>query len=275
MVLVGPTYSQYLVIDSFSMVDNNISIQDTLLSSYGEYGCTDINYKIDLDQDSVPDINFYLECYMGGRGGYEKIFVTSYNNFYIHADTSYIEHFQFIDTVGQVQNTSRITTVVRKYNFGDTIFNNQSVLSNDVKLLYRSTGTDPSCTYRNINLFLKDTSYIAFEKSNGDLYFLKIGVPNGCKLELISLKSNAYINRIDDKKISGNDIFPNPATDIINFKEGSFNSIQIYTMQGILLVEKDIKWSQKSLDISNFKSGLYTVILKAEKNRYITKLLKL
>ncbi len=46
-------------------------------------------------------------------------------------------------------------------------------------------------------------------------------------------------------------------------------------MQGTLLIEKKLSYSQKAFDISNLKSGFYTVILKTNRKRYITKLLKL
>lgn len=275
MVLYGQNYAQFLVVDNSSSGGSNIPIQDTILSPIDTvWGyCTSINYDIDLDQDSIPDIDFYLECSLGGLGSHGIMYLTAFNNFSIHVDTSYIEHYQFIDSVGQVQDTTRKTPVVRNYNFGDTIFSNQGYLSTEEFLLYNSFGNYPSCTYHNIDLFLEDTSYIAFEKSNLDLYYLKIHVPYSSKLELIYGKTNAQINGINENEVSENIIFPNPANEIINFRKG-FDLIQIYNTQGTLLIEKKLLDTQLTIDISNLKSGFYIVILKTKRNRYITKLLR-
>jgi len=272
MFSIGQTTAQYLVISE----GNNIPFQDTILSSIDPIwgSCTSVNYNIDLDQDSISDIDFYLECYMGGMGSYYEMSLTSFNNFSIHVDTSYIEHFQYIDSVGQVHDTTRKTSVVRKYNLGDTIFGMQNFFGTEEKLLHYSFGNYPSCVYNNIDLFLEDTSYISFEKSNGDLYYLKIYVPLRSELELIYAKTNIQTNGINENELSENCIFPNPAKQIINFRK-AYDLIGIYTMQGTLLIEKNLQDTQKTLDISYLKSGFYVVIIKTDSNRNITKLLKL
>lgn len=274
--IVGQNNAQNLIIGDGILGGYNIPFQDTLLSSIDpNWGnCSSFNFSFDIDQDSIPDINFYLECYMGGSGGFYKMSLTSYNNFSIHVDTSYTEHFQFIDSVGQIHDTTRKTPVVRKYNFGDTIFSNQVFYDTEAPLLYYSYGNFPSCIYNNIDLFLQDTSYITLEKSNGDLYYLKIHVPFKSTLGLINAKTNAQIQGINENEISKNIIFPNPAKDVLNFKL-AINLIEIYNMQGTLLMEKKIINTQRKLDISQLKSGFYLLILKTDNKRYLTKQLKL
>ncbi len=273
--IIRQTNAQYLVVDNPIYGGNNIPFQDTILSSIDTMGfCTSLNYYFDLDQDSIQDIDFYLDCYMGGLGSGYFMSLTSFNNFSIHIDTSYVEHFQFINNYGQVQDTSRIIPTVRKYNWGDTIFSNQSILAAEGNLLNFSYGNYPPCVYNGINLFLEDTSYISLEKSNGDLYYLKIYVPSYSALELIYAKTNAQVSVNSVNELPEHYIFPNPAKEIINFRK-AFDLIQIYTMQGTLLIEKKLSYSQKAFDISNLKSGFYTVILKTNRKRYITKLLKL
>ena len=268
------TNAQYLVAGYTSSGGNYIPFQDTILSSIDPIwgSCTSEHYyfDFDLDQDSNPDIEFDLQCYWGGMGSYNNISLTSFNDFSIHVDTNYVEHAQFLDSLGQAHNTSRITPVVRKYNRGDTIFNNQDMLATEEKLLHYSVGYSPSCVYNNINLFFEDTSYIALEKSNLDLYYLKIYVPDASTLELIYAKTNAEISGSNENDI----LFPNPAKEIINFKK-AVDLISVYTVQGTLLIEKNLIDTQKPLDISYLKSGFYIVILKADSKRYITKLLKL
>ncbi len=128
MFLVGQTNAQYLVPDSSSLGGNNIPLQDTVLSSLGPWwDCTDSFFYFNLDQDTIPDVEFHLWCYMGGMGDVYEISIATFNDFLIHVDTGYIEHYQYFDdSTGQVYDTTRITPVVKKYNFGDTIFNNQA-----------------------------------------------------------------------------------------------------------------------------------------------------
>ncbi|OYT16414.1 MAG: hypothetical protein B7C24_07885, partial [Bacteroidetes bacterium 4572_77] len=213
---------------------NNIPFQDTILSSRDMWGsCSSFNYNFDLDQDSIPDLDFHLQCYMGGMGDSDKMTLTSFNDFSIHVDTSYIEHFQFIDADGQVHDTTRKRPVVRKYNLSDTIFGNQGFLATSEKLLFYSIGYYPSCVDNNIDLFLKDTSYIAFEKSNGDLYYLKIYMHSKSELEIMFAKTNAQTNDINEYKLSENNIFPNPANKVINKRKKIYNkTIKIITICG-------------------------------------------
>ncbi|MDA3944804.1 MAG: T9SS type A sorting domain-containing protein [Bacteroidetes bacterium] len=275
MILIGHINAQYLVIDDSISGGDIIPFQDTLLSSIEpDWGyCNSINYFVDLNQDSVQDIDFYLECYMGGMGSYYKMYLTTLNDFSIHTDTSYFEHFQFIDFVGQVQDTTRITSVVKKYQLGDTIYKNQCILSTQEKLLYYSLGNDPVCVFNNIDLFLEDTSYIVFEKSNGDLYYLKIFIPYKSTLELIYAKTSDQTFGIDENDLLQNSIYPNPATELINFKK-DFDLIEIYNIQGTLLIEKNESYTQNTIDISSLKSGFYIVILKKDSAKYLTKLIK-
>jgi len=276
LVLVGHINAQYLIVNNSSLGGNYIPFQDTILSSIDPiWGtCTDLNYYIDLDQDSIQDIEFYLWCYMGGMGSDYEISLATFNDFSIHVDTSYIEHFQFIDSVGQVHDTIRITPVVKKYNWGDTIFNNQDILATEEKMLYYSFGNYPPCLHYNIDLFLEDTSYIAFEKSNGDLYCLEIYVPFYSNLELTYAKTNAQTFGINENELLQNYLFPNPARKVINFRK-AYDYLAIYSAEGTLLVEKNELGTQKTIDISYLKSGFYIVILKKDRTRYITKLLKI
>jgi hypothetical protein len=166
-----------------------------------------------------------------------------------------------------------ITSVVKKYQLGDTIYKNQCILSTQEKLLYYSLGNDPVCVFNNIDLFLEDTSYIVFEKSNGDLYYLKIFIPYKSTLELIYAKTSDQTFGIDENDLLQNSIYPNPATELINFKK-DFDLIEIYNIQGTLLIEKNESYTQNTIDISSLKSGFYIVILKKDSAKYLTKLIK-
>jgi hypothetical protein len=274
LLLIGQIKGQNIVIDHPVLGGFTIPFEDTIISSYNESGCTTSNYYVDLDWDSNHDIRFYLTCYMGGIGnGYEMTLFTL-NNFSIHVDTTYFEHFQFIDTSGIVNDSIRRSSVVKKYNSGDPIYNHQNILSSEEKLLYYSSGNYPPCVYNNINLFFQDTSYIAFENSTGNLYYLKIFVSSKSSIHLFSAKSNVQGVFINEQKFEQNYIFPNPATEIIYLKE-DFDMVAIYSIQGTLLVKENFFGARDYMNISTLPKGIYLVRLTKNESTYLSKLVKL
>ena len=274
LLLIGQIKGQNIVIDHPVLGGFNIPFQDTVISSYNEYGCTTSNYYVDLDRNSNHDIQFYLTCYLGGMGNGYEMTLFALNNFFIHVDTTYSEHFQFLDTSGIVNDSIRRSSVVKKYNSGDTIYNHQNILSSEEKLLYYSSGNYPLCIYNNINLFFQDTAYIVFENSTGDLYYLKIFVSSKSSIHLFSAKSNVQGVGINEQKAQQNYIFPNPATEIIYLKQ-DFDIAEIYSIQGTLLVKENFIGSGDYMNISTLPKGIYLVRLTKNEFTYLSKLVKL
>jgi hypothetical protein len=62
-------------------------------------------------------------------------------------------------------------------------------------------------------------------------------------------------------------LYPNPAQDILNIQTGLLNdlSLQIYDMQGKMLIDKKLNYSSEQIDISQFKQGLYFYFLSNSK----------
>ena len=274
----GLLSAQYLVINNSTSGGINIPFQDTLLSSLDPvWGyCTNLNYNVDLDNYSTNDVDFSLECYVGGMGSYYKMYISTLNNFSVHINTSFEEHFQYIDSLG-IHDTTRNTAIIRKYFWADTIYANQNLESTGNYLLYQSYGYYPSCVYNNIDAFLGDTSYIAFTKNDGNtvsLYYLKIYVPSKYKLELISAKTNEQSGDINDNELLSNYIFPNPAKEGIRFKEG-YDFVEIYTLQGTLVIKENLSNTQNLFDISQLNRGFYIVNLKKNETNFFNKLMKL
>jgi len=205
--------------------------------------------------------------------GYEMT-LFALNNFFIHVDTTYSEHFQFLDTSGIVNDSIRRSSVVKKYNSGDTIYNHQNILSSEEKLLYYSSGNYPPCIYNNINLFFQDTAYIVFENSTGDIYYLKIFVSSKSSIHLFSAKSNVQGVGINEQKAQQNYIFPNPATEIIYLKQ-DFDMAEIYSIEGTLLVKENFLGFGDYMNISTLPKGIYLVRLTKNESTYLSKLVKL
>ena len=178
--------AQYIVIDSSDLSGTSIPFQDTVVSSY-DNGCLyyPVNYSLDLDQDQDDDIYFELHCYLGGMGGWKEISLSTQNNFFAHLDISYQEH---------LTDTTRTTTVIKKYNWNDTIFADQIASTNEYFLHHKSWGYWPEYTlFNNINLFENDTAYIAFTKNDGhnSIYYIKVLVSGGTSLYLFFAKTNS------------------------------------------------------------------------------------
>jgi len=68
-------------------------------------------------------------------------------------------------------------------------------------------------------------------------------------------------------------IYPNPSTDIATFKlnNGLIKTITIYSMDGRLVLQKDIKQNLLELNTSSYKQGIYMVVVLNEKGETITK----
>lgn len=73
-------------------------------------------------------------------------------------------------------------------------------------------------------------------------------------------------------------IFPNPTNTIVNIvakeKFGLFNKIEIYNLEGNLILEKTGKLSNVSIDVSNFPLGTYLVKIHSNSVIYSDKFIK-
>jgi tRNA isopentenyl-2-thiomethyl-A-37 hydroxylase MiaE len=66
-------------------------------------------------------------------------------------------------------------------------------------------------------------------------------------------------------------VYPNPTKDIITIDTRLNIEIELYNMTGILMLkEKNIN----RIDISNYSSGIYNMIITHEDKRFINKIIK-
>ena len=273
--------AQYVVINNSNISGNSIPFQDTIISSLNIWGqCTGdiVYYSVDLDQDLFNDVDFVSRCYWGGKGGSESIAVSTQNNFSVHIDTSYQEY---------VTDTILTTTVVKKYTWGDTIYDNQNSTTTSNFIHLRSWATFPSpWVFSNINLFKGETSYIAFTKNDEAfrIYYIKIHVQNGVTIQLISAKTNDPSGNIDEATENANlQAYPNPFTTSTTIEyeliEPSHVQLTIYNAIGetIYVAQEGIKqqgkhtftWSPESLP-----EGMYYGVLRSEEEVRVVKMIK-
>ncbi|MDD2386938.1 MAG: C10 family peptidase [Bacteroidales bacterium] len=74
-------------------------------------------------------------------------------------------------------------------------------------------------------------------------------------------------------------IYPNPTHDIINLRNNSSSTIncliEIYNIQGKKVFEKEMYKSNMSIDISEFKKGVYTIKINADSKLIVKRIIKL
>ena len=67
-------------------------------------------------------------------------------------------------------------------------------------------------------------------------------------------------------------MYPNPATSILNIKGEYLISTTIYDINGRAVLQTDLQ-NTEAIDISNLESGVYTVNIHSEKGEYVQKLI--
>jgi hypothetical protein len=238
-----------LAIDSSAAAGYFVPFSDTTLSSISpSASCITTNFTMDLDGDSSTDVEFLVSCSMGGQGSMYSISIKTYNDFLIHSDTNYIEHFQYITPGGAVHDTTRKRTVILKYSWGDLIQSGQASLYSNLPIYSYATGNFPSCVYTNIEPGLLDTFYIALETFTHDIYYFKLSNPSRYELRIFSVKSS--VHQLQQDII----VFPNPSSDILYFNKPC-GLVEIYSIDGKLVkLQTDL---YDTLDVSELSNGTY------------------
>jgi Secretion system C-terminal sorting domain len=257
----GQTNSSFLIIGNSSLGGYNVPFQDTAIFQSSS-SCT-ANYAVDLNQDSIADVNFYLVRYLGGFYSYFQIFPTTFNDFSMHVDNNYVEHYQYLSATGGAIDTTRITSVIKKYSNGDTLYSTQSSLSTASTLLNYYRSSYPPCTYNNINLFAGDTANIAFEQNNGDLYYIKIYSNSFGNVVLIEVKTNS-VNFAPRANIN---ISPNPASDhlLVKIPEKLMGApFTIYDSSGRIMKSGTLMQEEQVIEIWDLEKGMYVFKINNE-----------
>lgn len=270
---------QFVIINDTIHGGNIIPFQDTILNNYPCDWNDFTTYYIDLDQDTINDIKFEVYCEYDGVFFLDYIKVSTLSDFSFHIDTNYIDssYYDFGDSIILIDVFKR--TVVKKYNSGDTIYENSLSTSEETFLSmfsYTYTGW-PDQINGNVCHFLGDTSYIAFIKNNGQseyIYYFKVFVQDYSIIQLISAKSNDIIYSGNaETRIQNGAIYPNPVEEKIFFL-GDFSFYEIYTLQGISIQSGWIIDTQNSIIVSDIPHGLYILKLRNKEIEYNAKFIK-
>ena len=270
-VLISTIFTSFqvctqVVIDSSILSGYTIPFHDTTLSSISpSASCSPSSFLIDLNEDSSADVEFFVSCNMGGLGSTFDIKVKSYAGFYIHSDTNYLEHFQYVAPGGSVTDTTRQRTVIQEYNWGDVVQGGEAILSTELSIYSYSHGNFPSCIYTNLEPVLNDTFYLVIESSNQDVYYFKLSNLSRNELRIFSVKSSVpRLNKVL--------VFPNPSADRLYFNK-PYMAVEIYNSLGDLVKKQmDV---YEFMDISSLSNGSYWVSVQDNGTVMRAKFLKL
>jgi len=87
--------------------------------------------------------------------------------------------------------------------------------------------------------------------------------------------------RIGDESLAEEstlNLYPNPASDIINFELNNSSDKEmkadIYDIQGRLIETINIAINETTIDISKLENGIYVLVLSNEENTYTKKFIK-
>lgn len=125
---------------------------------------------------------------------------------------------------------------------------------------------DPGGNFTNLGTFGGNWSSFG-EDINGELYLVNY---NG-----LIFKIEGEILSVDSNELASLQMFPNPASDSVNFRwnAGNIQEIEVLDMRGsVLASEKKINASQIEIPTSILSRGIYLVRIQTEKGRAIKKL---
>ena len=78
-----------LVIDSSTSAGYSVPFSDTTLSSISSSAsCTSTIFPLDLNGDTSTDVEFLVNCSIGGQGSMYSISIKTYTDFLIHSDNT-------------------------------------------------------------------------------------------------------------------------------------------------------------------------------------------
>ncbi|HKO41125.1 MAG TPA: T9SS type A sorting domain-containing protein, partial [Nitrososphaeraceae archaeon] len=147
------------------------------------------------------------------------------------------------------------------------------IKNNIVEFVFENIALE-SGGHGNILLKVKSESNLtsgAIVKKRADIYFdYNAPIDTGFENTVFQALSNSSF--VKDNSIS---IYPNPTNSVINIKcENSIKSIELYDVQGRILVTKMVSDNNEVLDISNKSNGIYFLKITSENGIKVEKIIK-
>ena len=265
-VLSGIAFSQVqmLVIDTNQSNLMFTEINDTLWNS------PPFQYKwlgIDVTGDHINDLIVSCDGYQGSAGDESEMWLEGIGN------TEYVLDTMLIDSIEQYGLPGSLFIVdtfqlVYKYSYGDTLYS-AAYFTAEKQYMVHTYNYPPGMFGPGARLYLHGwvggDHYIGFKTIiNGDTYlgWLKVEVKNGTKI--IVKESVVYDPDLSviENPSAATMIHPNPATWFFQFETGDFHHMELFTLDGISVMESRLLCqSTNRFNCSSLSPGLYIVRL--------------
>ncbi len=284
----GKQYPVLYMHDGQNLFDNNTSsfgeweVDESLniLHTLGDYGII----VVGIDNGGVDRINEYSPwvnpSYGGGQGDEYMEFIKQYLKPYIDANFNTYISPEYTGIMGssmgglisqfgaiQYQQTfTRAGILSPAFWFSDQIFQQvfDQGVSADMKFYFVS-GTTESSSMVPLMVRMKDSlisnglspariSLITHSDGQHSEWFWKREFPDAYEWLFSDLNFMVKMEeKVSDQTIK---IYPNPSFGHV-FVEGTFSTLQIYSLQGVLVQE--IQYTQEKTIVSGLSSGLYLI----------------
>ncbi len=249
---------EYLVIDS---MQSKLFKQEINQSLQNSLPCEDLYLMLDLDANGPADVRFKSTCDAGGWGNTSALWINGLSAI-VEVDTMVIDS-GYIPAYGTwVVDTF---TVVKKYEYGDTIFMDNYFISSEEYIVNNVNvpeGQTPGWIFY-LNEWEGSVGYIAFKMlldGMDVLGWIKIEVVHS--MHLIVVQSALYHPSLSliENEPGTLLVYPNPAQDYISFANTHFDRIQILNLSAqVVLVDKQIIIGNQNLDVRALPGGLYII----------------
>lgn len=236
------------------MAGDETTFDNTFLYNQTVVGAYDPNNIVCMEGNVVPtsQIGNYLHYIINfeNTGNYEA------ENIVVKTE---IDPTQFDVSSIRMLNTSHNAYVRINNNIVEFIFENIALASGG---------------HGNILLKVKSKSNLtngSMVKKRADIFFdYNAPIDTGFENTVFQTLSNSSFDK--DNSIS---IYPNPTNTIVNVKcDNTINSIELYDIQGRILITKMVSDYNTVLDISNKSNGIYFLKITSEKGIKVEKLIK-
>ncbi len=165
-------------------------------------------------------------------------------------------------------NEGKVKVDVRKYD-GDTYINNASALVAEA-FINPAAATTITPVADSKTLTIDESTPISSSLSGNENYKLVVGIYDSAWKSIMEVKRDLTITAslgIDDAKEDGFAFYPNPVEDVLMIKSNKLfaKTINIIDMTGRTIRVINNAENLKSIDVSDFKNGLYILNIDNKK----------
>ena len=97
-----------------------------------------------------------------------------------------------------------------------------------------------------------------------------LGASGIANASAITIKIGINNAAVDETEIQAIEVFPNPASDKINFKAEGLQNVTVYDMTGQKIGSYQAASDDFSMDVNGFKSGLYLFVIQLKNGKTAT-----